>query len=328
MENVEFENEFMQYAIEEAKKCKPEDSRYPKVGAVAEKDGRILGKAYRGEIAPGEHAEYTLLERKLKDISIAGCTIYTTLEPCTKRNPPKIPCVERLIERKVSRVVIGQLDPNPIITGRGQLALRMANVETSLFDPELMSIIEELNRDFTRYQKTNGLENLTREYENDQAHEIINWLQGNLQKITGSYIITNTKNENAKIAGQLYSRVNGEVISTCFFESPDYGHSDYANMISPATKFIRITCNDVCSDVVAKKVIDRLNSFECSASLVVVSSKINISKIGGIFCNLSDGSHLAFIAMNNRGGSNENQGIMLSGTIAREFFQYYKSFYL
>src|ERR1700681_1196609 len=111
------------------------------------KDGKVLATAHRGE-AEGNHAEYITLEKKLSDAALVGTTIYTTLEPCTTRNHPKIPCANRLIERKVSRVVIGMLDPDNRISGRGVRILRKANIVTELFEPELMPEIEELNRDF------------------------------------------------------------------------------------------------------------------------------------------------------------------------------------
>src|SRR5690348_7324526 len=113
--------DYIRMAIEAAKNCKPEDGRvHPRVGVVVVKDGELVEVAFRGEKEPGQHAEFTALEIKLPDQSLAGATVFTTLEPCTTRNHPKVPCAERLIERKVSRVVIGMLDPNPAISGRGQ----------------------------------------------------------------------------------------------------------------------------------------------------------------------------------------------------------------
>jgi pyrimidine deaminase RibD-like protein len=141
---------FALLAVEEARKSVAEDDKSrPLVGAVVAKDGKVLAKAHRGE-SPKSHAEFIALEEKLKDEAIAEATVYTTLEPCTKRNPPKISCAQRLVDRKVSRVFIGMLDPNPDIRGLGEQLLSSAGIDVQFFPRDLRSQVEELNRDFIR----------------------------------------------------------------------------------------------------------------------------------------------------------------------------------
>ena len=153
---------FARMAIDEARKSVPEnDGRpHPWVGAVVVKDGKVLGTAHRGEV-PGNHAEFVALERNLPNVAVAGATVYTTLEPCTTRTPPKIPCVDRLIERRVTRVVIGILDPDDRIRGKGQRKLSNAGIETSLFPHDLAMEVEELNREFTRFCEKQSLTSQT-----------------------------------------------------------------------------------------------------------------------------------------------------------------------
>src|SRR6185369_2948895 len=141
----------MRRAIELSRNCKSEPGKTsPYVGAVVVKDGKVLEEGYRGEQAAGDHAEFTVLESKLGKEIVAGCTVYTTLEPCTTRGHPKIPCAHRLLERKVKRVVVGMLDPNPSIHGKGWQLLRDHNVETEMFPSDLAAEIEDLNRHFRR----------------------------------------------------------------------------------------------------------------------------------------------------------------------------------
>jgi len=146
---TDFDQVCIELAIQEARKTKMEDARiHPMVGVVAARGGMVLGTAFRGELGLGEHAEYTLLERKLKDISLVGATVYTTLEPCTSRHHTRVPCAARLVNRRVSKVVVGMLDSNPYLSGRGLRFLQQAGIETEFFPRVLTTVVEGINAAF------------------------------------------------------------------------------------------------------------------------------------------------------------------------------------
>jgi diaminohydroxyphosphoribosylaminopyrimidine deaminase / 5-amino-6-(5-phosphoribosylamino)uracil reductase len=101
----------------------------PVVGAVAVQGGEVVGEGWH-ERAGGPHAEVVALEAAGE--RARGATLYVTLEPCTHygRTPP---CVDRILEAGVARVVVGSLDPNPEARG-GVERLRAAGVDVEIVD--------------------------------------------------------------------------------------------------------------------------------------------------------------------------------------------------
>lgn len=94
----------------------------PRVGAVLVKNNQVLSQGHH-ETFGEAHAEVNAL-KKLNDITKArGATLYVTLEPCSHfgKTPP---CVQKIVEMGIKKVVIGQVDPNPIVSGRGIKYLR------------------------------------------------------------------------------------------------------------------------------------------------------------------------------------------------------------
>jgi diaminohydroxyphosphoribosylaminopyrimidine deaminase / 5-amino-6-(5-phosphoribosylamino)uracil reductase len=76
----------------------------------------------------GGHAEVVALEAAATHDAARGATLYTTLEPCSHfgRTPP---CVSALVESGIARVVVGCVDPDPKVAGRGIAALRAGGIE-------------------------------------------------------------------------------------------------------------------------------------------------------------------------------------------------------
>ncbi len=116
------DSSYLKIALELARKRRGSCSPNPSVGAVAVRDGQIMGQGFHW--APGSpHAEVEAL-RALPE-NLADVTLYVTLEPCCHhgRTPP---CTELILKRGIRRVVFGYEDPNPIVAGNGRAALETA----------------------------------------------------------------------------------------------------------------------------------------------------------------------------------------------------------
>ena len=116
---------FMQVALELAEKGIGRVEPNPMVGAVMVKDGKVVGQGHH-EYFGGPHAEVCVLEEA--GSSSRGATLYVTLEPCAHHGKTS-PCVERLIEAGIKRVVMATMDPNPETKSKGADKLRQAGIE-------------------------------------------------------------------------------------------------------------------------------------------------------------------------------------------------------
>jgi len=141
--------------LEEEKRCISENDKLsPKVAAALYRNGKLIATAYRGELGEGDHAEYTLLEKKLNGQDVSGAILFTTLEPCTSRKTYKS-CSEWIIEKGISKVYIGMLDPNPKIYLEGCKKLKNAGIEVEYYANEYRQIIQADNSEFIKQYKAN-----------------------------------------------------------------------------------------------------------------------------------------------------------------------------
>ena len=100
----------------------------PMVGAVIVKGGRVIAQGYHKRFG-GDHAEVDALEHATEDVS--GSTLYVTLEPCRHwgKTPP---CTDAIIKGKISKVVVGMLDPFPEMRGKSIELLNRHGIATVL----------------------------------------------------------------------------------------------------------------------------------------------------------------------------------------------------
>src|SRR5438477_3483760 len=140
---------FMREALELARRGRSLASPNPMVGAVLERDGRVVGRGFH-TYAGLQHAEIVALAQA--GLEARGATLYLNLEPCSHqgRTPP---CVNALIEAGVARVVAPIADPNPLVAGEGFRKLDAAGVDVVML-PEFAKEAEKLNEPFVHYMRT------------------------------------------------------------------------------------------------------------------------------------------------------------------------------
>ena len=141
----------------------------PMVGAVLVRnsDGEILAEGWHERYGEG-HAEVNCFknfentEYRIQNTDLSTCTLFVSLEPCSHygKTPP---CAKMIIEKGVGRVVVGMLDPNPLVAGKGVQMLRDAGIEV------VVGVMEkecrELNKRFLCL------------YEKKRPYVILKWAQ-------------------------------------------------------------------------------------------------------------------------------------------------------
>src|SRR5436190_4803587 len=121
--------DYMARALFHAARGRGRTSPNPVVGAViVAPDGVVVGQGYH-ERAGEAHAEVHALN--MAGARARGATLYCTLEPCSHTGRTG-PCVHRIVETGIRRVVAAIEDPNPLVRGHGFEYLRAHGVEVDV----------------------------------------------------------------------------------------------------------------------------------------------------------------------------------------------------
>lgn len=132
--------DYLQRAFLLAKKANPKAIRpNPFVGAVVvSENGEIVGEGFHQK-AGEAHAEVMAIHQALDHgAKLDACTLYVTLEPCshTGKTPP---CTDLILQHRIPKVVVGSLDPNPLVSGAEVLRKNGVTVEVHVM-PEILAL--------------------------------------------------------------------------------------------------------------------------------------------------------------------------------------------
>lgn len=138
---------FMQRAIQLARKGLGAVSPNPLVGAVVVHQDKIIGEGWHRNYG-GPHAEVEAIADVEDQGLLQESTLYVNLEPCSHHGKTP-PCADLVIAKKIKRVVVANLDQNPLVAGKGLKRLKQAGVE--VLENVMASEGKELNQNFFYY---------------------------------------------------------------------------------------------------------------------------------------------------------------------------------
>ncbi len=138
---------FLQRCINLALNAQGNTSPNPLVGSVIVYQNKIIGEGYHTN-AGEAHGEVNSINNVKDKSLLKDSTIYVSLEPCSHfgKTPP---CSDLIILHQLKRVVIGSLDPNILVAGKGIKKLQDAGIEVKF--GVLEEVCKELNKRFFHF---------------------------------------------------------------------------------------------------------------------------------------------------------------------------------
>jgi diaminohydroxyphosphoribosylaminopyrimidine deaminase / 5-amino-6-(5-phosphoribosylamino)uracil reductase len=138
---------WMRLALDWSRRCPPVSSAF-NVGAVVVRNGIELAYGYSRETDEKVHAEESALA-KLAGMSLTGATVYTTLEPCSRRASRPRTCTQLIIEAGLAEVVYALREPLTFVDCEGVELLAAAGLAVR-WTPELAGEVIEINAHLLR----------------------------------------------------------------------------------------------------------------------------------------------------------------------------------
>ncbi|HSR24173.1 MAG TPA: deaminase, partial [Candidatus Eisenbacteria bacterium] len=119
---------WLQAAIDLSRRCPPSTTAFSVGAVIVSADGAVVAEGWSREIDPVVHAEESALAKAAGDPRLAAATLYSSLEPCSRRRSRPRACAALVLAAGVPRVVFALREPEVFVEGRGAEELRAAGV--------------------------------------------------------------------------------------------------------------------------------------------------------------------------------------------------------
>lgn len=133
----------MHMAVEVSRNCVPSRTSYCVGAVVVTPEGKVF-TGYTHETGDANHAEEEAVAKALKaGEMLQGATIYSSMEPCSRRSSKERSCSRLIIDEGFARVVYALKEPSFFVECEGDKLLRQAGISVVVMDefaPEVARI--------------------------------------------------------------------------------------------------------------------------------------------------------------------------------------------
>lgn len=142
------DREWLQRAIDLSRQCPPSATAFS-VGAIVVVDDEAISTGYSRETDPHDHAEEAALAKLGDDGRLTRATIYSSLEPCSRRASHPRTCTDLILAAGIPRVVFAWREPSIFVDCEGAELLTNAGIEV-IDLPDLAPKVRQVNAHLLR----------------------------------------------------------------------------------------------------------------------------------------------------------------------------------
>jgi diaminohydroxyphosphoribosylaminopyrimidine deaminase / 5-amino-6-(5-phosphoribosylamino)uracil reductase len=148
---MDVERDWMLEAIEESRRSPMTATAFAVGAIIVASSGEELVRAHSRQSDPHDHAEEAAFARlrervrvRLEESPLVGATLYSSLEPCSRRSSRPVTCTQLVLDSGIRRVVIAAREPDLFVDCEGVEILTAAGVEVVELE-EMAGLVRAVN---------------------------------------------------------------------------------------------------------------------------------------------------------------------------------------